>query len=373
MRFETQAVHVGHAPDPVTGAVTPSIVLSTTFQRDSAYQPPLSGDIYSRTSNPNRRDLENLLASLEGGLAAACFASGQAATQSILQALAPGDHVVFPSDIYHGTRFLLGQHFDRWGLTVSFVAMDDMQAVEQSFTASTRLLWVETPSNPRLKISDISTLATLAHAHGALCVVDNTWATPVWQRPLLLGADLVMHSATKYFGGHSDVTGGMVIAAQQNSFFERLRSIQNLGGAVPSPFDCWLLLRSIPSLAVRVRAQTLSAMHIADFLQQHSAVSDVHYPGLASHPGFQVAQRQMTGFGAMLSFEVTRGEPGAATVAARVKLFRRATSLGGYESLIEHRALVEGPNTTTPRSLLRCSIGLEHVDDLIEDLAQALA
>ena len=373
MRFETQAVHVGHDPDPTTGAIAPSIVLSSTFARNAHYEPPPGGDIYSRTSNPNRRELETLLAALESGAAAACFASGQAATQSVLHALNPGDHVIFPSDIYHGTRYLLAHHYARWGLSASFVAMDDAAEVQKAVTGSTRLLWVETPSNPRLKIADIALLADMAHAHNALCVVDNTWATPVWQRPLALGADLVVHSATKYFGGHSDVTSGAVITARLDSFFERIRGVQNLGGGVPSPFDCWLLLRSIPSLSVRVRAQTASAGRIAGFLQGHGSVSRVHYPGLKSNPGFGVATRQMSGFGAMLSFEVAGGEAKAAMVASKVRIFHRATSLGGYESLIEHRALVEGPQSTTPRSLLRCSIGLEHVDDLVEDLAQALS
>ncbi len=372
MLFETQAVHVGRAPDPVSGAVAPPLVLSTTFARDGDYAPPASGDIYGRTGNPNRRDLESLLAALEGGVAALCFSSGQAVTQSVLQALNPGDHVLFPRDVYHGTRNLLTQQFERWGLSASFVDMDDSLIVEQAFRPNTRLLWLETPSNPSLKISDISALASLSHAHGVLCIVDNTWATPVWQRPLALGADLVVHSSTKYFGGHSDVTSGAIVAAHSSPFLDRLRAIQNLGGAVPSPFDCWLLLRSTPSLAVRVRAQTKSAGQIAHYLHTHPNVAVVHYPGLESHPGYAVAKRQMSGFGAMLSFEVTGGESHAARVARAVALFIRATSLGGYESLIEHRALVEGPQSATPRALLRCSIGLEHVDDLIEDLAHAL-
>jgi cystathionine gamma-synthase len=236
----------------------------------------------------------------------------------------------------------------------------------------TRLIWVETPSNPRLRITDIAAMAEIAHRHGALCAVDNTWASPILQRPLALGADLVMHSTTKYIGGHSDVLGGCVVLARDDAFAARLKQEQLLIGSVPSPFDCWLLLRSIPTLPYRMRAHTEHAGLIASFLSEHPAVERVNYPGLPSHPGHAIAARQMSGFGGMLSIEVRGGAEAAMAVAAKVKLFIRATSLGGIESLIEHRASVEGPGTPTPPNLLRLSIGLEHPDDLIDDLRQAL-
>ncbi len=254
-----------------------------------------------------------------------------------------------------------------------FVDMRDPEQVARALRPQTRLVWVETPSNPQLKIVDIARVAALAHQAGARCVVDNTWATPVWQRPLELGADAVMHSTTKYFSGHSDVLGGGVILGEGNDeWMESLRTIQKLSGAVPSPFDCWLLLRSLPTLPIRVRAQTESAGKIAAFLSQHPRVEAVHYPGLRTHSGHAIASRQMTGFGGMLSFEVKGGEAEAMALAAKVNIFTRATSLGGIESLIEHRASVEGPDSPTPPNLLRVSIGLEHVDDLIDDLTEAL-
>jgi cystathionine gamma-synthase len=260
-----------------------------------------------------------------------------------------------------------------WGLQASVVDMTDLAAVRAAVRPTTRLLWVETPSNPLLKISDIAALAQIAHAAGARCAVDNTWATPALQRPLDLGADLALHATTKYLGGHSDVLGGAIVAREQDTFFERVRFIQGNGGAVPSPFDCWLVLRGIRSLAYRMRGHVANAARVAAFLNEHPAIERVYYPGLASHPGHAVVARQMCGFGGMLSIEVHGGEPAAMALAARVKLFTRATSLGGVESLIEHRASVEGPESRTPPGLLRVSVGLEHPDDLVADLAQALA
>lgn len=348
----------------------PSIALSTTFERDVDGSYP-HGNIYSRSGNPNRTALESALAVLEGGVSALAFASGQAATASILQVLATGDHVVLPDDLYHGMRHLVKEIMGRWGLLATFVDMTDLRAVEEAILPQTRLIWVESPSNPRLKIADIERIAGLAHAAKAMCAVDNTWATPIWQRPLELGADLVMHSTTKYLGGHSDVLGGAVIL-KDITWAERLRAIQTLSGAVPSPFDCWLLLRSLPTLPVRVRTQTETAGKIAEFLSQHPRVELTHYPGLPANDGHDVAARQMRGFGAMLSFQVRGGQSEAMAVAAKVQLFTRATSLGGVESLIEHRASVEGADSPTPTNLLRLSIGLEHADDLMADLAQAL-
>lgn len=373
MKLETLAIHAGRAVDTATGAVAPSPILSTTFARDAHGDYP-HGHIYSRSSNPGRAALETLLAALEQGAAAAAFSSGSAASLAVFQALSPGDHVIAPDDVYHGTRTQLRELLSRWGLTHSLVDLTDLDAVAAAVTSATRMIWAETPSNPLLKVSDIAGLAAIARSAGAALVVDSTFATPVIQQPLQLGADLVMHSTTKYLGGHSDVLGGAVIARDADSaLFTRIRDLQTKGGSVPSPFDCWLLQRSIATLPLRVRAQTANAQAIAEYLAAHPAVEVVHYPGLPSHAGHALARRQMPGgFGAMLSFQVRGGREAALAVAGKVAVFTRATSLGGVESLIEHRASVEGPHTTTPQNLLRMSVGLEHADDLIADLGQAL-
>lgn len=372
MQLETLAIHAGQPADPVSGAVVPPIVLSTTFERAADGSFP-SGYIYTRSGNPNRTALEQCLAALEGGADCAAFGSGLAAAMSIFQALAPGDHVLIPDDAYHGVSRLVREVMAPWGLEYSIVDMTDLGAVRAALRPNTRLLWVETPSNPLLKVSDIAALAEAAHAAGARCAVDNTWATPALQQPLALGADLALHATTKYLGGHSDVLGGAVVARERDGLFERIRFIQGNGGAVPAPFDCWLVLRGVRSLAYRMRGHVENAGRVAAFLSAHPAIERVHYPGLTSHPGHAVAARQMRGFGGMLSVEVRGGEPAAMALAARVRLFTRATSLGGVESLIEHRASVEGPESRTPPSLLRLSIGLEHPDDLLADLEQALA
>lgn len=372
MKFETLAVHAGRTVEPGTRAITPPIALATTFERAEDGSFP-AGFIYTRMSNPNRVALEAALASLEGGAAGFAFASGQAAASALLQTLSAGDHIILPDDLYHGMRHLVKEVMARWDLHADFVDMCDPAQVERALRPETRLVWIETPSNPRLKIVDIARVAEIARRAGALSAVDNTWATPVWQRPFQLGADIVVHSTTKYLGGHSDVLGGAVILREDGTLLaERLRGVQSLSGGVPSPFDCWLLLRSLPTLVVRVRQQTASAGAVAAFLAQHPRVEVVHYPGLPSHAGHAVAAHQMTGFGGMLAFQVKGGQAEAMQAAARLKLFVRATSLGGVESLVEHRASVEGVDTPTPENLLRVSIGLEHVDDLIDDLAQAL-
>ncbi|MEP6990396.1 MAG: aminotransferase class I/II-fold pyridoxal phosphate-dependent enzyme [bacterium] len=371
MHIETLAVHAGHVPDATTGAVTTPIHLSTTFEReaDGSYR---GGHVYSRTSNPNRIALEASLAALEGGAAALAYASGSAATLAVFQSLAPGDHVLAPDDAYYGTLRQLREIFSGWGLESDVVDMTDLGAVERALRPTTKIVWVETPSNPLVRVVDIARIAQLAHDVGARCVVDNTWATPVLQRPLELGADAAMHSTTKYLGGHSDLIGGALVLKDDDAFCERLRLVQRVGGTVPSPFDCWLLLRGIRSLPWRMRAHCDNAMAVARYLASHAAIEAVHYPGLESHPGHAIARRQMSGgYGGMMSIRVRGDAEAALGVTRRLRLFTRATSLGGTESLIEHRASVEVP-TVAPQNLLRISIGLEHPDDLIADLAAAL-
>lgn len=370
MRIETLAVHAGNAVDPATGAVSLPIHLSTTFERDPQGGYP-HGYVYARSANPTRHALEEGLAALEGGEEAAAFASGLAASTAILQALDPRDHVVAPRDVYHGMTKLLRDIFVRWGVEVSFVDMTNLDEVRGALRPQTKLLWMESPSNPQLKITDLAAVAELARGGGAITVCDNTWA-PIVQRPLDLGVDLVVHSTTKYLGGHSDVTGGAVIAQTKGDFFQRVREIQSSGGGVPSPFDCWLVLRGIRTLPWRMRAHSENAQKVATFLAGHNRVGAVHYPGLSSHEGHDIAAKQMSSFSGMLSFEVKGGRDIALGVAAKTTIFTRATSLGGVESLIEHRASIQGEDPCTPQGLLRLSVGLEHPDDLIEDLAQAL-
>ena len=370
MRIETLAVHAGHEVDPGTGAVATPIHLSTTFERDAQGNYP-HGYIYGRSANPNRTALEVALAALEGGDEAAAFGSGLAASSAVLQALAAGDHVLAPADVYHGMTKLLREIYMRWGLEASVVDMTKLDEVRKAIRPSTKLIWIETPSNPLLKITDVAAVAEIAHAAGALCACDNTWA-PLVQRPLDLGCDLVMHSTTKYLGGHSDVTGGAIVAKGAADFFARVREVQTTCGGVPSPFDSWLILRGMRSLPWRMRGHCENAMKVATWLADHAAVERVNYPALESHPGHEIAARQMSAFSGMLSFEVRGGKEAALSVAAKTKLFIQATSLGGVESLIEHRASIKGEDPRTPQGLLRLSVGLEHPDDLIEDLAQAL-
>jgi cystathionine gamma-synthase len=372
MRLETLAVHAGRRVDPSTGAVTPAIQPSTTFEREPDGSYP-RGFLYARNANPNRNALEECLAALEGGAAAAAFASASAATSAVFLALQPGDHVVAPTDAYHGTSRLLRETFSRWGLEATFVDTTDAGAVRRALDRRTRLVWVETPSNPLWKVTDIAAIGELAHAAGARYVCDNTTATPVLQSPFRLGADLVVHATTKFLGGHADVLGGAVVTKTHDPFFETIRAIQATGGAVPSPFDCWLVLRGIRTLPYRMRAHSENALRVATFLARHPRVEAVHYPGLPSHTGHDIARSQMAQFGGMVSAQVRGDRDRALAVAARVRVFTRATSFGGTESLVEHRASIEGPGTRTPANLLRLSIGLENADDLIEDLDQALA
>lgn len=370
-RLETRAVHLGHEVDSATGAVAPPIYLTTTYEREADGSYP-KGYSYSRSDNPNRRRLETVLADLEGGAAAAAFSSGLAAIAAVFQALQAGDHVIVPRVIYHGTTKILKDIFLPWKLEISFVDTTKPAEVEAAVRENTKIIYLETPSNPMLGITDIAAIAAIAHAHGAYCVCDNTWATPVLQRPFAFGADIVVHSTTKYFGGHSDVLGGAVVSRRADTFYERIRHIQEIGGAVPSPFDSWLILRGVQTLPWRVRTQSEHALHLAEFLQQHSRVEKVYYPGLPDSEGYAIAKRQMDKAGAMLSFQVRGDRAAALAVTGRLQIIIRATSLGGVESLIEHRRSIEGPESTTPENLLRLSVGLENVDDLIQDLSEAL-
>ena len=371
MRIETLAVHAGHDVDPATGAVTPAIHLSTTFQReaDGGYR---AGFLYSRYANPNRAALEQCLAALEGGEVAYTFASGSAATMTLLQAIGPQSHVIVPDDAYFGTIKLARDVFGPWGMEVSLADMTDPGAIERAMQPNTKLVWVETPSNPLLRVVDIAAVAAIAHRGGAICAVDNTWGTPVLQRPLDLSADISMHATTKYLGGHSDVLGGALVFKTKTALAERVMSIQMTGGAVPSPFECWLTMRGVRTLPVRVKVQSSNAAALAVFLESHPCVEAVHYPGLASHAAHDIAARQMSGFGGMLSVQAGADRAQSMAIASRLRIFTQATSLGGTESLVEHRASVEGPGTRAPENLLRVSVGLEHIEDLKEDFDQAL-
>ena len=374
MKFETLAVHAGRTPDPATGAVREPIHLSTTFERapDGSYP---HGHTYTRAGNPNRAALERAVAALEaGGVEALAWSSGSAATLAAFELVPAGSRIVCSSDCYHGTAKQLRTLLPARGVTTEFVDTADIDAVARALAQPTAMVWVETPSNPLLRISDLAAIAELAHARGALLACDNTFASPVLQRPFESGADLVMHSTTKYLGGHSDVLGGVLVVREAGVTLERLRDHQATAGAVPSPFDCWMVLRSLPTLPLRVRAQAANALAVARHLVGHPAVSRVHYPGLEDHPGHALAARQMQGgYGSVVSLQVRGGPEAAMAVAGRAQVFTRATSLGGVESLIEHRASMEGPLTQTPQDLLRLSIGLEHADDLVADLDAALA
>jgi cystathionine gamma-synthase len=372
MKLETLAIHAGRAIDPTTGAVREPLHLSTTFERGPDGSYPLGYD-YSRAGNPNRATLERAVAALEHGKDAVAFASGSQATLAAFSLATPGGRIVCSADCYHGTAKQLREIVPRWGVDVEFVDITRLEQVAQALSVTTSLLWFETPSNPLLRVADIAALVELARARGTRVGVDNTFASPVLQQPLALGADLVMHSTTKYLGGHSDVLGGILVAREGGPELAALRDYQGTAGGVPSPFDCWLVLRSLATLPLRVRAQSASALQVAQFLRAHPRVERVHYAGLPDHPGHDIAARQMCGgFGGVLSLEVPGGRERAMAVAAATRLFTRATSLGGVESLIEHRQSIEGPHSRTPAGLLRVSIGLEHVDDLITDLDQAL-
>lgn len=371
MKIETLAITSTTLHDDKR-AVIPPIYLSTTFERKADGTFDKDDYIYNRLDNPNRRMLEKSLAVMEKGEAALAFASGLAAVAAVFQTLKTGDHVILPDDAYYAVIVLAEDMFKDFGITSTRVNQASLEQVTAAITPQTRLIWLETPSNPQLRIVDISAVSKLAHAANALCVVDNTWATPIWQNPIMLGADIAMHSTTKYFGGHSDLLGGALVVNKNLPLIEKLRKIQRVGGAVPSPFDCWLAARGIRTMPLRVKAQTISATKLAKFLESHSAIAAVYYPHLPSHPQYEIAKKQMRGAGAMLSVEVNGGRNAAMKLANTLKLFAHATSLGGVESLIEHRKSIEGEASQTPDNLLRISVGLEHHTDLIADFKQAL-
>lgn len=369
--LDTILARTGTDPDPETGALAPPIHTATTYARNDDGQ---SGQyVYSRIGNPTRRRLEAALAASEGGAGALAYSSGMTAAMTLCQAMKPGDHVLLPHDIYFGVRALLMEHFTRWGLLVTDVDQRDPDAVKAAMTSATKLVWVETPSNPQLNITDLRAMADIAHEAGAQLVVDNTWATPLITRPIEHGADVVLHSVTKYLGGHSDVLGGALVFAREDALFESCNALSQEGGAVLDPFGSWLVLRGMRSLGPRLRQQSETAGHLAEWLQGDARVASVHYPGLTSHAAHDIAARQMALFGGMLSFCVQGSAERALEVVRNSRLFANATSLGGTESLMEHRASIEGPDTPTPQNLLRVSVGLEHVDDLISDLDQALS
>jgi cystathionine gamma-synthase len=372
MRIETLAVHAGGEPDAETRAIAPPIHLSTTFEH-----PPDSGELdgylYSRYGNPTEDRLESALAALEGGARALMYGSGMAAAAALMHALPPDSHLVLADDTYFSVRTLARQLGERSGLEVTLVDATKLDSLRGALRPNTRCVWIESPSNPHIKVTDIAGAAELARGVGAILVVDSTFATPILQQPIALGAHVVMHSCTKYFGGHADVQAGALVLSAADELEQHMRGQRTLHGGVASPFSTWLVLRGLRTLACRMEWHCRAAAAVADALSRHPAVTGVHYPGLSSHPQHKVAARQMKSFGGMLSFHVRGGRAGALAAAKRLRLFRNATSLGSPESLVEHRQSVEGPDSPTEPDLLRLSIGLEHPDDLVADLTQALA
>lgn len=371
MRLETLAIHAGGEPDRETGAVTPPIHMATTFKHGPAAE-RLAGYEYQREGNPTNDRLCAALAAVEAGEAALSFASGMAAITTVLESLPPGARILIPDDCYAGLRVLAAEFLPERGVVVRTVDMSNLQVVDAACAEGVDMVWAETPSNPLMKISDIAALSALAHKHQALLVCDNTFASSVLQQPLLLGADVVMHSTTKYFGGHSDVLGGALVFARADALYRKVAHRLHITGATLAPFSAWLTLRGFRSLPARMSLHCSNARRLADFLATQPQVERVNYPGLPSHPGHAIAAAQMRDFGGMLSVQLRGGRDAALAMAGGLRIFTNATSLGGCESLVEHRASVEGDNPVSPQDLLRISVGLEHIDDLIADLASAL-
>lgn len=372
--FETLAIHAGQEPDPTAGAVTVPVFQTSTFAQEAVGKH--KGYDYARTGNPTRTALETCMAALEGGAWGLAFASGMAASDAVAHLLSSGDHVVMADDIYGGTYRLFARVFDRAGIELTPVDMRDAANVRKALKKSTKLVWMESPTNPLLKIVDIAAVSAVAREAGALSVVDNTFASPYLQQPLGLGADLVLHSTTKYVGGHSDVVGGALVGNDAD-LRDRLAFIQNAAGGVPGPWDAWLVLRGAKTLAVRMDRHSDNAQAIAEWLAQHDQVTRVNYPGLPTHEGHDIARKQMRSFGGMLSFELRGGEEAAMRMVSRTRIFALAESLGGVESLIEvplamTHGSVRGTPLAPPAGLVRLSVGIETVDDLVTDLAQAI-
>jgi len=375
--FETRAIHAGQEPDPLTGAVIPPIYQTSTFKQDGVGG-LREGYEYSRSANPTRTALEENLASIESGNFGFAFASGLAAEDTLLRTvLRPGDHIVIPNDAYGGTFRLIARVLKEWGVSFSSAPVDDLGAIQRAMTKETKLIWTETPTNPLLNIADIKAISELAHSNNALLVVDNTFASPYLQQPLTLGADVVLHSTTKYLGGHSDVIGGALVL-NRKELAEKVKFHQNAMGAIAGPFDSWLVIRGIKTLGVRMDRHSSNAKAIAEFLSEHKNVTEVFWPGLKSHPQHEIAKRQMKDFGGMVSFRVKGGEKQALEVCNKTKIFTLAESLGGVESLIEHpgkmtHASAAGSPLEVPADLVRLSVGIETLDDLLRDLEQALS
>lgn len=369
---ETIAVHGGHN-EPVSGSdIIQPIHLSTTFERRA--DGTLNDYVYSRAGNPNRLTVENKIAALEEAATAIAFSSGLAAVNALFEnLLEPGSHIIIPDDCYHGTRYLMDKFFSRWQVSFSETDMTVIKNIEALIKPNTKLIWMETPSNPQLKIADVRAIVALAAKHNITTACDNTFATSILQKPLQMGVDYVMHSSTKFFSGHSDILGGVVCTNHINETANNIREYQATAGAVPSPFDCWLLNRSLATFPLRLAAQCSNAAIIATFLESHSGIEKVFYPGLASHPNHDIAKQQMTnGFGSIISVLVKGGRQEALNVAGQLKIFKHATSLGGVESLVEHRRTAEGKHPLSPENLLRISVGIENVNDLIDDLKNGL-
>ena len=370
MKLETIVVHAS-VSDAATGAVAPPIHLATTFTRE----PDLSltgSHQYGREGNPTHAQLESALARVEGAEAALVFASGMAAGSAILQGLAPGDRVLLPDDAYYGFGVAARDFLKTWGIVTEVVDMSDLAKLAHALERPAKIVWLETPSNPLLKITDLSGAIALAKTAGVVTVVDNTFATPVLQRPLDAGADVTLQASTKYLGGHSDVMGGALVFARRDALFARTEHARHILGAIASPFASWMVLRGLRTLALRMERHSANAMAVAEALAAHPKVTAVHYPGLPDHPGHAIAAKQMRGFGGMLSFRVRGGRDAAVAAVSRARLFVRATSLGSVESLIEHRATSEGAGSQAPPELIRLSVGIEHPDDLVADLREAL-
>ncbi len=372
MNRDTIAIHAGAQPDSATGSVAPPLHLTTTFVHGPAGESQ-HGYTYVRDENPTQDRLETAMCALEGGEAALVFSSGMGAVAALFQSLEPNSHVVLPEDAYVHLRVLAAEHLPKWRIESTAVDMRSTEAIAAAMRPNTRLIWVETPSNPLLHITDIAAVARIANANGSLLVVDNTFATPMLQHPLEIGADVVMHSTTKYCSGHSDAQGGCLILKRKEPLHARLYQTRMVLGAVCSPFNSWLILRGLRTLPCRMDRHCSNAMAVAMALSRLRTVEAVLYPGLPDHPGHAIAAEQMSQFGGMMSILVRGGAQEAIGIASRVKLFLTATSLGGVESLLEHRASIEGPGSTSPANLLRLSIGLEHPDDLIADLVQAFS